>query len=204
MLVFWKEKLVLLAVPKTGTSALEAAFSPLASTTILFPPGLKHGSARLYLRQMQPWVTRDGKYPHETMAIIREPVDWLGSWYRYRQRKYVANTPTSTRGMEFSDFVQAWLDPKPPEFARIGSQSAFLCDAEGRLLVDHLYRYEDFDQALGFLNMRLGTDLTPPRVNVSPRMGLSLSEEVQELLEASAKRDFDLWRSAAPPQPSAR
>jgi hypothetical protein len=42
MLVFWKAKLVLLAVPKTGSTALEAAFGPWADAAFLNPPRLKH------------------------------------------------------------------------------------------------------------------------------------------------------------------
>ena len=42
MLLFFKQKLVLLSVPKTGTTALEAAALPYASAAILDPPGMKH------------------------------------------------------------------------------------------------------------------------------------------------------------------
>jgi len=196
MLVFWKEKLVLLALPKTGTTALEQAFLSKASTAILDPPGLKHTSARRYRREFEPWLTRDGQWPHETMAIIREPVDWLGSWYRYRLRPQIAAEETSTQGVEFSDFVRAWMSPNPPAFARLGSQSRFLCGPRGRLLVNHLFRYEDYDRALAFLNDRLDTSVTPPRVNMSPKLGLALSDDVQADLEVFAARDFELWEAA--------
>ena len=196
MLVFWKEKLVLLAVPKTGSSALERAFGGLASTMILDPPGLKHSSARRYRREIEPWLTRGGQWPHETMALIREPVDWLGSWYRYRLRPQIAGEDSSTRGVEFNDFVRAWMSPDPPAFARIGSQARFLCGPRGRLLVDHLFRYEDFDRALSFLNTRLGSEIAPGQVNVSPKLGLALSDDVQEDLRSHAARDFALWESA--------
>lgn len=175
---------------------MELAFSPLASAVILDPPGLKHVSARRYRREMASWVTRDGLYPHETLALIREPVDWLGSWYRYRQRPQVAGEEVSTRGIEFGDFVAAWMEPRPPEFARIGSQARFLSGRRGRLLVDHLFRYEDYDRAVDFLNDRLGTSIRPPRVNLSPKMGLSLPTELQTALEDHAALDFRLWREA--------
>ena len=196
MLVFWKEKLVLLAVPKTGTTAIQRAFRPQASMAILDPPGLKHSSARRYRREIEPWLTRNGEWPHETMALIREPVDWLGSWYRYRLRPQIAEEETSTRGIDFNDFVRAWMMPAPPAFARIGSQSRFLCGPRGRLLVKHLFRYEDYDHALRFLNARLGTELVPERVNVSPKRGLALSEEVLSELQRHAAADFALWDRA--------
>jgi hypothetical protein len=61
MLVFWKAKLVLLAVPKTGTTALEAAFGPWADGAFLNPPRLKHMTLRRYRRQMAPILEEDGR-----------------------------------------------------------------------------------------------------------------------------------------------
>ena len=52
MLVFWKARLVLLAVPKTGTTALEEAFLPWADASFLNPPRLKHMTVRRYRRQL--------------------------------------------------------------------------------------------------------------------------------------------------------
>ena len=42
MLVFWKENLVFLAVPKTGTTAIEGALSPYAAMVLRDPPQIKH------------------------------------------------------------------------------------------------------------------------------------------------------------------
>lgn len=198
MLVFWKEKLVLLAVPKTGTTALERALLPRASAAILDPPGLKHCSARRYRSEVEPWITRGGAEPHETVAVIREPVDWLGSWYRYRQRPQIRGLETSTEGVSFDAFVTAWMAPEPPAWARVGSQARFLTGGRGRLLVRYLFRYEDYDHLLAFFADRLGTPVAPPRVNVSPRIGLALSADVEDRLRQHAARDFELWAQAAP------
>ena len=42
MLVFWKQKLVILSVPKTGTTAIEAALAPHADIVVSHPPEQKH------------------------------------------------------------------------------------------------------------------------------------------------------------------
>jgi hypothetical protein len=108
MLVFWKAKLVLLAVPKTGTTALEAAFGPWADGAFFNPPRLKHMTLRRYRRQLAPILAQDGP-PLEVMAVMREPVDWLSSWYRYRTRPELGTRPQSTAGLSFGDFALAWL-----------------------------------------------------------------------------------------------
>lgn len=197
MLAFWKQRLVLLAVPKTGTTALEQALAQTASLAVLDPPGLKHISARRYRAEVEPWLTRGGAEPHETLAVIREPIDWLGSWYRYRMRPQLRGAPASTEGMDFDDFVKAWMQPDPPVYARVGSQARFLTGGRGRRLVTHLYRYEDYDRLVAFLQDRLDQLISPERVNVSPRLGLVLSNEVEEALRHHAARDFALWEAAA-------
>jgi hypothetical protein len=67
MLVFWKAKLVLLAVPKTGTTALEAAFGPWADASFLNPPRLKHMTAAPLSQAAGPILEQDGP-PMEVMA----------------------------------------------------------------------------------------------------------------------------------------
>lgn len=156
MLLFFKQKLVLFSVPKTGTTALEAAALPYASATILDPPGMKHVSVSRYQAQLAPFFEARGKQPHETMAIMREPIDWLGSWYRYRRRDQIKGKPNSTADVSFAEFVEAWLLDTPPAFAQIGAQARFLGTDTAQIGVDHLFRYDQMDQAVAFLEQRLG------------------------------------------------
>ena len=117
MLVFWKARLVLLAVPKTGTSAYEAALGPHASMSVLDPPELKHAPVYRYNRFFRPMFEKMGVEHMELMAVVREPVSWLGSWYRYRQRDFLDGKPTSTRGLSFEDFAAAYASGARPPFA---------------------------------------------------------------------------------------
>lgn len=196
MLLFYNEKLVLFAQPKTGTTALERALADTATIAILDPPRLKHTSVRRYRRELEAWITRDRRERFETMALIREPIDWLGSWYRYRRRSQIAGQSKSTEDIDFDAFVRAWMQEDRPDFARVGSQSKFLTGGRGRLLVTHLFRYEAYDAALAFLSERLGREITTTPVNVSPKMGLALSSETESKLRVHAARDFELWERA--------
>ena len=193
MLLFWKAKLVLLAVPKTGTTALEAALLAHADTAILNPPEKKHLTARRWRNQLAPFFENRGTRQIETMAIIREPRDWLGSWYRYRARPEISGSASSTAGMDLAQFVTAWLSDPEPEYARVGRQSRFVANAEGKIIVDHLFRYEDLDQAVDFLQQRLGVTLDLGRRNISPKADLSLPPALEARLQREAAADFDLW-----------
>lgn len=195
MLVFWKQKIVLLAVPKTGTTALEQALLAHASAAILDPPGQKHVSAMGYRNRLSKFFEQRGKHPMELVAVMREPVDWLSSWYRYRSRPQLDGKANSTRGISFDAFVDAWLGPDQPGFAQVGSQARFLCDDAGTVAVDRIYPYDRLADLVGFLEARLDTTLDPPRRNVSPPRPVALSDEMRARLHREAAAEFALWDS---------
>jgi len=197
MLIFWKAQLVLLAVPKTGTTALEGALAPRADLVFRNPPELKHAPLYRFRRLVEPLLKVAGGEGFETLAVVREPVSWLGSWYRYRLRPELACTPNSTRGMSFDAFVNEYCKGRPAPAAHVGSQAKFVEDAPSGPGLTHLFRYEDQERLLGFLADRLG-DLPPlPRRNVSPAAEIHLSPGVEKRLRMKRAAEFELWERAA-------
>lgn len=195
MLVFWKARLVMLAVPKTGTSAYARALAPLASMVVSDPPELKHAPVYRYNRFFRPMFEKVGG-EMELLAVIREPVDWLGSWYRYRQRDFLEGKPTSTRGLSFDQFCEAYARGERPPFANVGSQAKFVEPRPNGISVRHLFRYENQAGLLAFLEERLGATIDLPRENVSPRRDLSLSPEIAAKLRRKCAADFETWEGA--------
>ena len=197
MLVFWKERLVFLAMPKTGTTALEGALAPRADMVFRNPPEIKHAALYRYRRRVLPLLEAADGSDFETMAVLREPVSWLSSWYRYRHRDDLAHDPRSTRGISFDDFVRAYLDDSPPPYANIGSQSRFVANPDGSVGVTHLFRYESPIELADFLSRRLGQALPAlPYRNVSPQMETSLSPGLLALLRDRHAAEFTLWEQA--------
>jgi hypothetical protein len=84
-----------------------------------------------------------GPGPIETLAVMREPISWLGSWYRFRRRPFMEGKPNATFDVSFDDFVSAYMQGDPPGFANVGSQSKFLEPRPTGTGVDHMFRYED-------------------------------------------------------------
>jgi hypothetical protein len=188
VLIFWKAKLVLLSVPKTGTTALEAAFGPYADAAIYNPPGLKHMVVGKWRSQLAPLFERKGKRPMETVAVIREPVDWLSSWWRYRQRDALEGQPNSTKGQSFDAFIDAWLSEDPPPFASVGSQARFLGAG-----VDHLFRYQDMDQVAAFLETRVGVSAPLEQRNVSPKIEIPSDPAREARIRAARPEEYRHW-----------
>jgi hypothetical protein len=197
MLVFWKERLVFLAVPKTGTTALEGALAPKAALVFRDPPILKHTPLYRYRRLVEPLLMKAGQVELETLSVIRHPVDWLGSWYRYRHRDDLVGQPNSTRGISFDDFVVEYTKGKHAPFADVGSQAKFLTSGgDDKSGLDHLFRYEDQHKMLAFFEQRFGEPIALKRLNVSPPMALALKPETLARLEKKRPEEFEAWEGA--------
>jgi hypothetical protein len=195
MLVFWNERLVLLSVPKTGTHAYTQALGPRASMVITDPPELKHAPVYRYNRFFRPMFEKMGAEEMELVAVIREPLDWLGSWYRYRQRPALDGRPTSTKGHSFDAFLKASCGDAPPAFANVGNQAKFVEARPNGTAVSHFFRYEDQAGLRAFLAERLGDLPDIPSVNVSPRLDLQASPDVEALVRRERAAEFTLWES---------
>jgi len=193
MLVFWKENLVFLAVPKTGTTAIEGALAPRASMVLRDPPILKHSACYRYNRFLKPYFVQAGGQTPELFAVVRNPIDWLSSWYRYRYRDDLVGHENSTRNVNFDDFVLEYCKGKPASFANVGSQAKFLIVGEGELGVDHLFRYEAQDKMIAFLEKRLDMTIELKRLNVSPTVPLTLSADVEAKFRKKCAAEFDVW-----------
>ncbi|MCB2109982.1 MAG: hypothetical protein H6895_07815 [Defluviimonas sp.] len=192
MLVFWKERLVYLATPKTGSTAIEAALESVASVVIQRPPELKHTAVRHYWEFIAPYLQRAADEDFMVVAMMREPVSWLGSWYRYRQRDGVPRPERRTNGLSFTEFVEGYLDDPQPAYAQVGSQAQFLAPQRGPG-IDRLFRYEHIAGFVAFLEERLDFEITLPRLNVSPEAPLDLAPETEAKLRAARARDFALY-----------
>ena len=174
MMIFFKERLALLSVPKTGTTAFQAALRNRADLVISDPPELKHAPLYRYNRWIRPMFEKVCSTELEVAAVMREPISWLGSWYRYRQRPALDGKPNSTKDVSFDDFLHAYCKGKPPAFANVGSQAKFLEAQPNGCKVSHLFRYEDQQALKQFLERRLETEIRLELKNVSPQADLSL------------------------------
>lgn len=194
MLVFYKERLVLLAVPKTGTTALQTALRDRADIIVSDPPELKHAPVYRYNRFFRPMFEKVCDAHMETVAIMREPISWLGSWYRYRRRPFMKGKSNATFNVSFDDFVQAYLRGDQPDFAKVGSQAKFLEPRPNGTRVTHLFRYENPEPLAGFLAERLGEMPELKRENVSPEMTLELSQATEQKYRRKCAEEFTLYQ----------
>ena len=97
MLISRFPPLVVFAVPKTGSVSIETAFAPHFDMVMSKNPNLKHMPVRTYEASLQNFVTRKVAKNPEKIAVVREPLDWILSWWRYRMRPEIDGKPNSTK-----------------------------------------------------------------------------------------------------------
>lgn len=193
MLVFYEERLAFLSVPKTGTTAYEAALGPRADMVISEPPMLKHAPVYRYNRFIRPMFDRVCDVELELMAVMREPVSWLSSWYRYRRRPFMKDKPNNTFDITFDEFVLAYLRGDKPGFADVGSQANFMKARPNGTGISHYFRYEDQSRLQAFLCERLDVELDLEQRNVSPQIEVSLDPDVAQRYRRKCAEEFDLY-----------
>lgn len=191
MLIFSASRLAYLATPKTGTTAVEIALAPRAD--IIFGKRRKHMTAQHFKAKIAPFLIHTFGVEAETVAVMREPVDQLRSWYKYRARPAISGRPRSTEGLSFDDFVMAVTSEAPPDFADIGSQFRFLTNVKGVLQIDHLFAYENQPAFLDFLSDRLSGNIKLQKTNVSPIVDAPISEAVEESFRSARREEFMLY-----------
>ena len=197
MMVFWRERLIFLATPKTASTAIESALAARAAISIVRPPQFKHATLQRVTRHLLPFMGETCGRGFEVTALMRAPCDWLGSWYRFRQRPEEVPEKT-TRDLSFDQFVAAYCRPDQPEFAKVGAQANFLSNSGKSGLPLHIYRYEDMAGFVRFLERRLNCSIDLPALNVSPAGDLTMSPANAALLRSHAAADFELYDAISP------
>lgn len=191
MQVYLKQNLAYLAVPKTGSTAIETRLRTHAD--IAFAKSRKHVTAAQFHNRVAPFLERFCGAQPERVAVMRDPIEQLRSWYRYRARPSRVGFPESTRDMTFDDFVLAVIRTPRLPYASVGSQYNFLTLRDGTVPVHHLFDYDEHDRIRSFFESRFEERLEFPVRNVSPFMPTPLSPHVERELRTARAEEFELF-----------
>ncbi|WP_270728197.1 hypothetical protein [Shimia sp. Alg240-R146] len=189
MLIFFEQSLALFAVPKTGSTAFGHVLRPFAD--ISFQKRVKHLTVGKYHRRVAPMLDRTFDLRPDRVAVMRDPIEQLRSWYRFRARS--ESTALSTQNMSFDTFVLDVISEHPSPVARVGTQVNFLSLKDKSVPVHHLFAYDRQPLLRQWLSERFGEDITPKPRNVSPYFDAPLSPEVEIKLRKARGREFALY-----------
>ncbi|HBS48785.1 MAG TPA: hypothetical protein DEA05_01205 [Rhodobacteraceae bacterium] len=191
MLICSRENFAFIAVPKTGTTAVEMALKPRAD--IILTKFRKHITAQRFHNKIAPFLDEVFDLRPDRVAVMRDPVEQIRSWYRYRAGSRQKGTETATHGLSFDEFVADVIADDPPPHAGIGSQWNMLTSGKGAVLVHHLFAHEAPVAFRGFLNDRFGEEIRLKPKNVSPQVDAPLSPSMLARLRAARAEEFALY-----------
>ncbi|MEP2534220.1 hypothetical protein [Shimia sp.] len=191
VLVFFKQNLAFLSVPKTGTTAFEIAMRPMAD--IVFTKGVKHMTVGKFHKRFAPFLKATYNVAPERLAVMRDPVDVIRSWYKYRSPDRMGDNPYCHGGVSFDEYVLDVISDKPSKAAGIGSQVSFLTLGNGAMPVHHLVAYDRQRLLRDFLAERFGKEIEPKPKNVSPEMPAEISPDTERKLRAARPAEFALF-----------
>ncbi len=206
MLVFVKERLVLIDVPKCATTSVNSVLRPQTNIIIGGSPNLKHLKFREAFCMLD--LLLSGKFDireFEFVSLFRNPVEWMYSWYCYRSRNELKNPlhPNHlnrvVEGMSFESFCSTYLQGGERLKCHPSSyQFDFVSDNDELLGVDKCFSFHSLDFFESWLSERLDRKLVFPKKNSSSTLGNSnLSDDVLGRFCLKYPNDFRLFEKLA-------
>lgn len=167
MLIGVRKRFVFVANSKTASTAIEQALINHAEIHRGGSPQRKHIPLREAVKDYdflfgQPAYRLDSFF---SFGVLRDPVDWILSWFRYRKGNKVASPlPPEISFTEFwrrNDWNRRLPDGKP----RL--QREFFLAEDDTPLADYLIPYEDIDTHFARICEGLGVKVPLRKENVS-------------------------------------
>ena len=215
MIISKTHRFIFFAVPKTGTHSIRQALRPhladedmeqvglFVQKRFPFPQLSAIGHGHLGVQQVRPVLGDEVFATYFKFAFVRNPYDRFISYCAFMSRQ-TGQFEASPRA-----FMRHVIRDQPPlQHILFRPQHEMLCDADGRLAMDHVGRVEtmqaDYDAIcarIGIPSERLG------QVNASSHRPYTeyYDEELRTLVAGMNARDLELfdYRFDASPPPQA-
>ena len=208
MLVSRSHRFMFLAGTKSASTTVEFALRRHCQVALLRPEHGKHISYPEAIRLIGPLLGRARTQPADLFrfGVIRDPIDWVVSWYNYRSRESLqaaGESGNSCAGVEFSQFAEAVMQHAArPGYAKLGTQSKRFHGTDGAVAVDYLIPLPRLQADLIIIAEALaikGTiDIGQKSLNVSPAIfsASDIPAVLAARLRAHLVRDVALYERA--------
>ncbi len=185
-------KFTFLCQPKCASTSIEKALDPYSQLSTSPHHKLKHKNFRQYERHIKPFINQKNM---EVVCLMREPISWLNSWYRYRCRPRIKNSPNYCGNLTFQEWIEEYLLEERPSRSNIGVQNTFFSNSKGEIGVDKIFKYENLEEIIKFFESKVGKTIEIPQLNKSPEIDFHLKPETIEKLKEVLKDDYKIYES---------
>jgi hypothetical protein len=167
LLISIQKRFVFVANSKTASTSIENTLRPQAEIERGGTPRRKHIPMREVLKEYD-FLFGNPAYAPDTFfrfGVMRDPLDWLQSWYRYRRGNKVRNPLPAD--MSFEEFWQKkdWNIQRKNGARNL--QRRFFDGPNGNILVDYIIPYDDLARHFGLICAEMGLENPLQEKNVS-------------------------------------
>lgn len=147
---------------------------PYSDLLYINVPQIRHTNYRQYEKYINPYLLDTANVGTlMTSCLVREPISWLHSWYRYRSRYELTQSEHiqkfSTVGISFAKFIESYISDSPPLYASVGNQFDFVKNANDQVGVDIVFAYEKIHHFVEYMEGKVGHKLILGSLNISPK-----------------------------------
>ncbi|SDE59363.1 sulfotransferase family 2 domain-containing protein [Ruegeria marina] len=194
MQIGFGKKFIFVANTKTASTSIEAALMRYSDIVRAGDPRRKHTSLYEGIRTY-PVVFRNPHHRPESyfkFGVMRDPIEWIGSWYRYRSGNKVESPLPAD--MSFADF---WA--RADWNIRFGNgqkhlQRNMFTTPDGDLLADVIIPYHKVSEMFAEICTLLKIDDPLPRKNVSQRTDTGwIPQDLLEEMRTFYAEDYALY-----------
>ena len=194
MLISVYKRFVFIANTKTASTSIEAALLTHSEIARLGTPARKHIRLAETLRTYHFLFGQEKFAPDRffKFGVMREPLDWIHSWYRYRRGNKV-DKPLPQE-MSFEDFWAArdWNIVSPKGKKKL--QRDLFVGADGQVAADVIIPYTQLDAMFPEICDLLDVSAPLPRQNVSQlQEPLDIAPALVDEMRAFYAEDYALW-----------
>jgi len=197
MLLMQKKKFCFLAAPKTGTTAIESWGKEAKGVVFFSHYGpMKHVNYRTFVKLLDLYGMPHQEF--ETCCILRHPFSTAISWYNFRNREKAAVKKGAGRFLgdtTLEQYLESLIVKKNTVKKNYSICRSFVLDENGEVGVTKIFKYEDFDLAVSYLQQRLKLDDYPMLKNVSPKVAVSCNDDVRQRFFTTFQDEIEWYES---------
>ena len=195
MLISVEKRFVFVANTKTASTSIEQVLTPYAEIRRIGTPDRKHTSLHAGMTSYDYMFAQPEHDPttYFKFGVMRDPIDWIGSWFRYRK----GNTVESPLPPDM-DFDAFWArkdwNIERPNGGGKNLQRDMFCAPDGTLLADVIIPFPRLGDIFGEICDALDIKVSLQRRNVSViNESVEVSDELRAEMQAFYAEDYALF-----------
>ena len=198
------KKFIFIHIYKTAGSSVRSSLSPwvnqLSREKLLINTLLHKSFNRMMFKDEQLLWKHAGASEYReflgseyekffTFSFVRNPFDWQVSLYEYLRKSKGHHLHKFACQVSFKSYLKSCVAET------IKTQSEFLTDYSGNLIVDKIGKYESLNDDFLSITKKLNLSTTLPHLNktIRSKCNYYYDEESEDIILRNFKRDFELF-----------